>query len=137
MIPILIQLRSMQLYAHHAHNLCARIVFMQDHEFFGDAYGVYETDYDGVIERIIGTKGDDGLELSSILLAVSSKLKEPMIGVKENKVFYTKLISMENELRVLIGQEIKAGVSEGTRQMLGDICDRSEVRCYKIQQRLK
>ena len=139
MREITIQLRAMQLFAHSAHNLCARMVFHSDHEFFGDAYSAYEGEYDGVIERIIGTKDESLVKLQDILQAVVMKLQSaPSIGVKENSIFYQYLLSMENELYMLIEKEIKSvGVSCGTEQMLGNIADASEIRKYKIKQRLK
>ena len=36
----------MQIFAHTAHNLCARVPFFQDHEFFSDTYTALEGDYD-------------------------------------------------------------------------------------------
>lgn len=138
LLPIIVHLRAMQLYTHHAHNLCARIVFQQDHDFFGEVYSALDGEYDGVVERQIGLFGEDKLDLTAIIVQVHSKLKGlPTVGVKENKVFYTQLLEMEKQLLSAIQAVINAGVSEGTRQMLGDICDRSEVRQYKIKQRLK
>lgn len=138
LLPIIVHLRAMQLYTHHAHNLCARIVFQQDHDFFGEVYSALDGEYDGVVERQIGLFGEDKLDLTAIIVQVHSKLKGlPTVGVKENKVFYTQLLEMEKQLLSAIQAVINTGVSEGTRQMLGDICDRSEVRQYKIKQRLK
>jgi DNA-binding ferritin-like protein len=64
MKDLAVHLRAMQIYAHTAHNLCARVPFFQDHAFFADTYSALEDDYDSVIERIIGTKGEQatGLE---------------------------------------------------------------------------
>lgn len=51
-LAILYKLANM--YAHAAHNLCAKSLFMQDHEYFSDLYEAYEGHYDDVIERMIG-----------------------------------------------------------------------------------
>ena len=135
--PILIHLRAMQLYSHHAHNLCARVPFHQDHEFFGEVYEALEGEYDNVIERQIGLHGEDGLDLNEILAGIHGITQHlETINVNENKTFYINLQSMEVKLLALI-KSIIPSVSEGTRQMLGDICDRSEVRQYKISRRLK
>ena len=61
----------------------------------------------------------------------------PSTGVKENKVFYQFQLMMEQELCKKISMAIAAGVSPGTEQMLGDLCDKSEVRQYKIKQRIR
>lgn len=140
MLQLAICLRALQLYSHHAHNLCARVVFHQDHEFFADVYGFAETSYDDVIERIIGTQGESAsLELKGILKGVYAKLdKFPDVGVKENKIFYAAILDQKkyilDELETLCQSP---ELSEGTKQMLGNIADKMEVFVYKIQQRLK
>jgi DNA-binding ferritin-like protein len=92
---LLIHLRAMQLFTQHAHNLCGRVAFQQDHEFFGGVYEALDADYDSVVERIIGLGGEQDLELGSILLGVSAVLKgSPSIGVKENSVYYKHLLGM-------------------------------------------
>lgn len=137
MIPVIIHLRAMQMYAHHAHNLCARVVFFQDHDAFGAFYSEYEGDYDDVVERQIGLAGDGGLELSAILSGVAQKLSgKPTVGVKENAIYFATLLTMEQELCSTI-KPLLPSVSEGTRQLLGEICNKSEKRQYKIKQRLK
>lgn len=139
MLELAICLRAMQLYSHHAHNLCARMVFHQDHEFFGELYGFAESSYDDVIERIIGTKGEAGLELKGILKGVYSKLgKAPDINVKENKVFYQFLLDQQMYINKELNALCKsAELSEGTKQLLGGIADKLEVFIYKTKQRIK
>jgi hypothetical protein len=44
---------------------------------------------------------------------------------------------MEMDLCKLIPAIISQGATEGTKQLLGDICNRSEMRQYKIKQRIK
>jgi DNA-binding ferritin-like protein len=139
MLEIAVSFRAMQLFAHHAHNLCARLAFHQDHEFFAEAYGFAEKSYDNIIERIIGTKGEEGLDIKNILKGVYSKLdKAPSIGVKENKIFYMFLLEQfKNANKELNDLCKKPEISEGTRQLLGGIADEVEVFVYKIQQRIK
>ena len=38
MLELAVIVRSLQFYAHHAHHICARMVFMQDHEFLAEIY---------------------------------------------------------------------------------------------------
>ena len=127
----------MQLFAHSCHNLVDGAPFHQDHEFFGAAYPAYEADYDSVAERCIGLHGEEYLKLENLVAGAAIKLKgAPSTGVKENSTFYQYLLQMEQELCTIV-QGMLAGASEGTRQLLGDICNLSEMRQYKIKQRLK
>jgi len=138
MRDILVHLRTMQMFAQTAHHLVARGPFHSDHAFFGDAYEAAADAYDSVAERIIGLMGEEALKPQTILLEVNEKLKmAPSTGVKENKLFYQFQLMMEQELCKKISMAIAAGVSPGTEQMLGDLCDKSEVRQYKIKQRIK
>lgn len=139
MLQLAIILRSIQLFAHSAHHLVARTPFFQDHEFFGDLYKEAESDYDSVIERIIGLHGEEHVELNSILAEVVQKVANcPSIGVKENKAFYEYQLQFEKELCELIEVLCKnPQISQGTIQKIGDIADRSERRQYLIQQRIK
>lgn len=129
----------MQLFSHHAHNLVSRAVFFQDHDFFGEQYPVYEADYDSIIERIVGMQGEGQLSLTPLLQAVSAKLiNAPSIGVKENKIFFQYLLQQEQELCKIVEDLCKIpGTSQGVIQTLGTICEKSEVRQYKIKQRIK
>lgn len=139
MLQIAINFRAIQIFSQHAHNLCARLAFHQDHGFFSEVYNFADDSYDGIIERIIGTKGEEGLELKNIIKGVFSKLdKAPDVGVKENKVFYMFLLDQLRSNNLLIDQLCKSDqISEGTRQFLGNLADQSEIIIYKIQQRIK
>jgi len=139
MLELAICFRALQMYSQHAHNLCARVSFHQDHEFFAEVYNFADDSYDGVIERIIGTKGEQGLELKGILKGVYSKLdKAPDVGVKENKIFYTHILEQKNYINSELAKLCKSQeLSEGTRQFLGGIADKLEVLIYKTKQRIK
>lgn len=138
MLNLAICLRALQLYSQHAHNLCARMPFHQDHAFFADVYNFADDSYDSVIERIIGTKGEEGLQLKSILKGVYTKLDNmPDVGVKENKAFYTAILSQQKYINDEINMLVKSeGMSEGTKQLIGGIADALEVLIYKTQRRL-
>lgn len=139
MLEILIHLRAMQISTHAAHQLCARVAFHQDHEFFGEAYAAHEDAFDGVAERIIGLFGEDSLNLQVIMQQVCAKLANaPSVGVKGNDVFYQYLLAKEQELCSMIDNYLKSKPSsEGVKQLLGEECNQSEIRQYKIKQRLK
>ena len=138
MRDILIHLRAMHLFAHNAHNFVARAPFHSDHAFFGETYEAMSDAYDSVIERIIGLMGEEAVKPQTLLLEVNEKLKmAPSTGVKENKVFYQFQLMLEQELCKKVSMTIAAGVSPGTEQLLGNLCDFSEMRQYKIKQRIK
>lgn len=131
-------LRAMQFFAHSSHNLVKGNSFHADHAFFGEVYNDLQADYDAVAERIVGLYGEEPLHLQTVLNGAISKLADaPSTGVADNKVFYQYLYKMDEKLKALIKQIIEAGVSPGTEQLIGNIADKCEMRCYKIKQRLK
>jgi DNA-binding ferritin-like protein len=138
MYDLIIYLRALQLATQHFHNLCKGSTFHEDHAFFGDLYEKLESDYDSVIERIIGTEGESSLEIQQLISNVSKAMAgAPSIG-KSNLEFYIysydKLEKIKAKLSALCKQ---SGTSEGTKQLLGGIADEYEVICYKMQRRMK
>lgn len=131
-------LRSMQIYSQSAHHLVKGTPFHSDHGFFGEVYETTGGDFDDVAERIVGLYGEEPLHLQSMLESISSKLSDaPCCGVQDNKVFYQYQYKLEEKLKSLIKQIIASGVSPGVEQLIGNIADKSEMRCYKIKQRMK
>lgn len=138
MKELLYLLRAMQLYTHSCHHLVKGASFHSDHAFFGDVYFELERDFDDVAERIIGLYGEEPLELQSLLNSAMSKIMDaPSVNVADNKVFYQYLYKLDEKLKALIKQIIAAGVSPGTEQLVGEIANKCEMRCYKVKQRLK
>jgi len=140
MEAIILQLRGMQLFSHNAHNLMGRMTFFSDHEFFGDVYTELESDYDSVVERTIGLMGEQATGLNTLPEKLAQKLKKyPCFDVKDNEVFFQSLLSSEMELCKSIKEQLTKikGASPGVEQLLGEICNKSEMRQYKIKQRLK
>jgi len=139
MIQLVVLFRALQLSAHQAHLLCARTVFFQDHEFFGEVYGKAEGYFDSISERMIGLGQEEQLKLQNIMGAVSQKLAQaPSTGVKENKEYYVYLLGLVSEACQIIEQLCKSGqLTEGTKQLVGGIADELEVLKYKISRRLK
>lgn len=138
MLQLAILLRSIQLFSHSAHHLCARTPFHQDHEFFSSVYQAAEDGYDSVIERIIGLYGEDSVELNRIVAEVAKKLENcPSTGVKENKAFYEYQLQFEQELCSLVETICKnPKASQGTIQTVATLGELSEIRQYKIKRRL-
>lgn len=137
MKELVVLLRLMQFYSHNAHNLAARIVFHQDHEFFAELYQAYEDNYDDVVERMIGLMGPQSINLNEIQLLASQQLQVFPLQVKENGMFLEQILKFEKQLCLQIEALCKTiGLSQGSIQLLGDIGNASEKRQYKIKQRL-
>lgn len=138
MKELLYLLRAMQMYAQNAHHLVKGTPFHSDHGFFGDVYDTVAGDFDDVAERIVGIYGEEHLNLQNMMQAVVGKLMDaPSTGVEDNKIFYSYQLKMEDTLCKLIDRIISTGVNPGTEQLIGEICNKSEMRRYKIRQRMK
>ena len=127
-----VQLRALQLYAHNAHNLTKGKNFFEDHSFFGDLYGAYESAYDMVVERIIGETGDCDLN------EVTKKACAIVVGknILDNESAFKYLLSTEKEVCGMI-ESINDAESLGTQNLIQGLADESLVRQYKIGRRLK
>lgn len=122
------------LYAHAAHNLCGKSLFMQDHEHFADLYEAYEDHYDDIIERMIGL--GQPVDIQAITMKACQAFANMQLNVAENAEYFKKIIELEQAIQQIIAQETpKASI--GTQQLIGDQADKSEARLYKLKQRVK
>ena len=138
MQDLLIQLRAMQLFYHSCHNLVGRQSFFADHEAFGEFYGALEGEYDSVAERMIGQDKVSELHLPTLMGKVAAKVQGlPSIEVKENIDFFKAALSLEQQMQAIGTNVMKMGATEGTKNLIAQILDNSEVRVYKIKQRIK
>ncbi|MEO0271675.1 MAG: ferritin-like domain-containing protein [candidate division WOR-3 bacterium] len=129
-------LRTLQLYTHIAHNYVKGPLFLQDHDFLGDLYKEYESDYDDLVERIIGLGKPCNLkELHKMSIASLELLPTE---VKENKEYFVQILALERKLNDFANEVCKKdpSISEGTKQLVGDIANKSEKRMYKLKQRI-
>lgn len=126
-------LRFLQLYAHNAHNLLGGPTFFSDHAFLGELYTTYESDYDAVVERTIGFKGT--IDLISIQKIAVQQL-EKTGQCKTFQECFGLCLKWEETLCKTI-EKIAKDSTQGTTNMLADIADRSEMRQFKLKQRLK
>jgi len=136
MKDLAIALRAAQLFAHNAHNSTTGCTFFSDHEFLGEAYPAYEEAYDGVVERCIGLAID--IDLCEITLAAA---KAACKGISATSLTdsvndFNNLYAMEKAICACVDDAIN-GTSNGTQNFLQGIADNSEMRQYKICQRLK
>ena len=132
MKQLAVLVRSMQFFAHNAHNLASGKTFLEDHEFLGDLYETYEGIYDDIVERMIGEEGADDIE-DVAALAADMMADEK---VKSNDDAFRILLQKETELRSMVGGLVRKA-SDGTQNMLQGLADDSLRRSYKIGQRLK
>lgn len=130
--------KSMNLYARAAHHLAARTPFHSDHAFFAEIYEAADDAFDGIVERMIGLMGEESVGYPGILSqSVANVSKLPYTGVKENTVFYQVLLDMEKKVCEKANEIIQSGVTPGVEQLVGELCNQSEMRQYKIKQRMK
>ena len=132
MIKLATHLRYMQFYAHNAHNLCQGDTFFADHEELGDLYGVYESLYDSVVERMIGL--GQSVDLVKIQVEAAKMLDGEAAPTAFSSAF-SGLLTCETDLCKVIS-DANEGASLGTQDLLQAMCNKSEVRQYKFKQRL-
>jgi len=127
-------LRTAQLVAHCFHNQTRGISFFADHEFFADLYAAYEEAYDSIIERDIGLGEDcDCAKISADAGAAAGKYDPRDMAADE---MCAVLLGMERQIQAEATAATK-GASIGTANLLGDLADKSEMRVYKLRQRIK
>jgi len=128
MVDLLIMFRTLNLYAHHAHNMCYGKNFLEDHAFFAEIYAFADESYDSIIERMIGM--DQDVDLKKII-SESHELIEEM----SDSYMKTCLVMIEITLKGIAEQD--KGASPGTKNMLEGIADALEVFVYKIKRKMK
>lgn len=124
---IALAFRVMQLYAHNAHNECKGKTFFQDHAFLSDLYGAYTEIYDSLVERMLGR--EIPIDLTELQDAAGDL-------VPDKDDYFPVLLGMEREAIRLCEEHIRGETSQGTINLLAGIADSSEVRVYKLRQRL-
>jgi DNA-binding ferritin-like protein len=136
MKELAILLRSMQLYTQNAHNLVDKGLFFQDHDFLGGLYETYDTEYDSIVERMIGLTDSSVVNLMEIQVAAINLIRSLPTKETDNIAYFMKIEDMEIKLRIQVAK-INQSVSIGTQQLIGDIANASEGRSYKLKQRIK
>jgi DNA-binding ferritin-like protein len=126
--------REAQIFAHAAHNVIHGSSFFADHDFLGEAYEAYTKAYDETIERIIGL-GDEVNPIQITANAGEEATKYNVIRMDGYDMF-SELLNLEKEICDLVKETIADGVSHGTSNLLEGFADHSEVRQYKIKQRI-
>lgn len=137
MIKLAVHIQAMRFMSHFFHNICARVAFFSDHSFFNEHYNQMDSDYDDVIERYIGLFGSETLNLNTLISLSHEKIKSLPSQFNENHAMFNIILNLENELinmcKIIC---LNPNCSEGTKQMIGDIANMSEIRIYKIKRRM-
>lgn len=145
MKEIVILLRAMSIFTHMAHHGVGRAVFLQDHEMLGDFYEAQLEAFDEAMEGLIERMLASGMALSPTLLfeisaAAASKVNSlASLPYVENGDWMRAVLALEEELCGLIDAEFaQGGITEGGRQLLGDIAKASQKpRQYFLRNRLR
>lgn len=128
------KLREAQVFAHAAHNVIHGPSFFADHEFLGEAYEAYTKAYDETIERILGLEGDvNPIQITADAAEEATKYNVTHMDSYE---MFSELLNLEKEICDIVIETIERGVSHGTSNLLEGFADHSEVRQYKIKQRI-
>lgn len=123
-------LRAMQFLYHNFHHLVSGPSFFSDHGFFGDSYSEIESNYDSVVENMIGDGSTPDLKE---LTHNSAKI---MLGFYSQDGFFNSALIAENSLQSLIESISKGDIDQGTTNLIGGIAEMSKTRTYKIKQRI-
>lgn len=131
LFQLAVHLRLMNLCFHNLHQLTAGHSFFGDHKELGEFYKAMDDDYDAVVERAIGMNMPEVANLKNQLHVVEAHLQ-----VLPEIIDFGTALALEIHLCDLCSLVDQEG-SPGLKQLVGDIADRSEIRQYKIRQRIK
>lgn len=131
------KLRLLQLYYHNCHNLTKGIMFQQDHAFFAESYDRAENDYDSLVEYMIATLGNEAFNTATVIKHIAEELSEIKVEEMSSQEMYIKALELEVELYEELTELNDTSSRIGLINLIGDIATASDVRKYKMQQRLK
>lgn len=131
----LIKARAMQLYYHYCHNLVRGSDFHSDHNFFGDSYAALEGDYDSLTEYFISLNSNSAFKSKQVTELVSAELEGLAVEKMSAEDMYKEAIKMEEDYQKYLVSINKSGPL-GLQNMIQGLATASDVRLYKIKQRL-
>lgn len=136
LLTTIIHLRVMQLYYHFCHHLVYNCAFHSDHSFFGDSYSRVDKDYDGTVEYLIGQNGPEAFKVAMVTELVAKQLKKYDIENMDVMMMHENALALEEELQKYLTSSYKKATI-GLQNFLGDVATASDVRIYKLKQRMK
>lgn len=139
MLKLAQQLQAMKMCYHNAHHIASRVGFFADHDSLGSFYGQLDSDFDDVMERSIGLYGTEVANLGVIMQGVAAKTATcPSNRATDNSALFSHGLQLETELVGLVEAICKSPeCKESTKQLISEIGNKSEMRQYKIKQRIK
>ena len=126
--------RTVQFIAHNFHNLVKGQTFLEDHEFLGELYGKYEEAYDKCIERIIAFTGTADVTAITSKACASAAQINP--NGKQAAEMFAIILTLEKQFCALI-KTVVPDCTDGTQNFLQGLADESEMRQYKISQKIR
>lgn len=123
--------RALNLYSHHAHNMAKGNSFMQDHAFFAEVYAFADDCYDSLIERYLGTGGEN-VKLPEIV-----QDSHELISKMPSEYYQGVLFVLDRITKHIDNMCNNGKFSSGTQNLLQGQADSIEVFIYKIKRRLK
>lgn len=128
--------RTLQLYYHYCHNLVTGPSFTQDHAEFAMYYAQAEKDYDVIVEYMIANLGNKAFDTRAVNEVLLKKLASIKVEAMSAEEMFEMALELEKEYQEAL-ENLEAVGSIGLKNALGAIAELSDVRVYKIQQRLK
>lgn len=128
--------RTLQLYYHYCHNLVTGPSFTQDHAEFAAYYAQAALDYDVIIEYMIANLGNKALDTQAVNEVLFKRLSTIKVEVMSAEEMFEIALELESEYQQAL-ENLEDKGSIGLKNALGAIAEFSDVRKYKIQQRLK
>lgn len=99
-------------------------------------YAAMDVAYDSLIERHMGLGGEmNKTELIDVIEEAHEALEEIPEG-SDMQAHFEYSLNLESLFRSELNMTMQ-GASEGTKNLLQDLSDQSEVRTYKMRQRVK
>lgn len=126
-------LLAMNLFAHRAHHDVIGPGFFSDHKEFGKFYEAYDDAYDAVVERIRGLGGKP--DLAKLAISAAQEAAKYAPGTGSGRTLWEQVLKCEEELCKLCTSAM-GKASEGTKNLLAQLCDDSEQRCFLVKGRL-
>ncbi len=128
-------LRAGQIILQHAHHKVKGTAFHSDHEFFKESYEAWGDAFDGISERLIGLYGNNSYQPEEILTDTQKLIEAIDLSADPNALYDIQLV-LEQGLCDIVESICRATeCTEGTKQLVGDEANKSEIRIYKVKQR--
>lgn len=125
--------RTGQFVAHGFHNLVKGPTFFEDHEFLGELYESYQNAYDACIERIIAFTGT--ADVVGLTAKASAAAAQYNPNGKSSAEMFSIILAFEKNICALIKVAVPES-TDGTQNLLQGFADQSEMRQYKISQKI-